>query len=64
MPIYDGHLTRFGHRIPGPALIEQVNTAIFLSASFDCVCDKYGSFAVYQKGREDLVSSALPEPAS
>ena len=64
VPIYDGHLTRFGHRIPGPALIEQVNTAIFLSASFDCVCDKYGSFAVYQKGREDLVSSALPEPAS
>ena len=64
VPIYDGHVTRFGHRIAGPALIEQVNTTIFLSASYDCVCDKYGSFAVYQKGREDLVKSALREASS
>ncbi len=61
VPIYDGHLTRFGHRIAGPALIEQVNTAILLSASYDCVCDRYGSFAVHGKGREDLVASALGE---
>jgi N-methylhydantoinase A len=40
-------------------LIEQVNTTLFMSASFDCICDKYGSFAVYRKGREDLVASTL-----
>ena len=57
--VYDGHATRFGHQIKGPALIEQVNTAILVSAGFDCVCDKFGSFAVYLRGREDLVANAL-----
>jgi len=49
--VYDGNLTRHGHRIKGPALIEQVNTTIFLSRAYDCICDKYGSFAVYQKDK-------------
>ena len=57
--VFDGHKTRHGHRIAGPALIEQVNTTLFLSSSFDCICDKYGSFAVYRKGRDDLVASTL-----
>jgi N-methylhydantoinase A len=64
VPVYDGHKTRYGHRIAGPALIEQVNTAILLTASFDCVCDAYGSFAIYQRGREDLVSETLEETGS
>ena len=55
-PVYDGARTRHGHRISGPALIEQVNTTVFLSRSYDCVCDKFGSFAVYQKGKENLVA--------
>lgn len=54
--VYDGHKTRFGHRIAGPAMIEQENTAILVSAAYDCICDRYGSFAVYLKGREDLVA--------
>ena len=58
-PVYDGHATKFGYRITGPALIEQVNTAILVSAAFDCVCDKFGSFALYLRGREDLVGAAL-----
>lgn len=58
-PVYDGHKTKYGNRITGPALIEQVNTAILVTADFDCVCDKFGSFAVYKRGREDLVESAL-----
>ena len=36
-------------------------TAIFVSASFDCVVDALGSFALYRKGREDLVESCIPE---
>jgi len=54
-PVYDGHKTRYGFRIPGPAVIEQVNTTLFLSSAFDCICDKYGSFVVYLKGNEDLI---------
>jgi N-methylhydantoinase A len=58
-PIYDGSRMRHGHRIVGPALVEQVHTTVFLSRSYDCICDKYGSFAVYQKGKESLVASTL-----
>ena len=57
-PVYDGHATRFGHRIEGPALIEQVNTAILVSAGFDCVCDRHGSFAIHAKSREEPARDA------
>ncbi|MFC1572038.1 hydantoinase/oxoprolinase family protein [Candidatus Eisenbacteria bacterium] len=60
-PVYDGHLTRCGNRIAGPAVIEQVNTTLLVSSAFDCVSDRYGSFAVYLKGRDDLASEALRE---
>lgn len=51
VPVYDGHKTRYGYRIIGPAIVEQVNTTLLLTSSFDCVCDKYGSFAVARKTR-------------
>ncbi|MDP3668384.1 MAG: hydantoinase/oxoprolinase family protein [Telluria sp.] len=57
--LYDGHRMGYGNRIHGPAMIEQETTAIFVSASFDCVVDGYGSFALFRKGREDLVKSGL-----
>ena len=59
--VYDGHKLRFGNRIAGPAMIEQETTAIFVSASYDCVVDAYGSFALYRKGREDLVGSCFKQ---
>lgn len=58
IPVYDGHSTQFGNRIHGPAIIEQVNTTIFVSGSYDSVCDKYGSFVIYQKGHEHLARIA------
>lgn len=54
VPVYDGHRLRHGNLVIGPAMIEQETTAIFVSQSYDCVCDKFGSFALYLKGREDL----------
>jgi N-methylhydantoinase A len=63
IPVYDGHSMRFGNRIAGPAMIEQETTAIFVSASYDCVVDVYGSFALYQKGREDLVRICMENEA-
>ncbi len=59
VPVYDGHRMRHGNRIEGPAMIEQETTAIFVSDSFDCVVDALGSFALFRKGREDLVKSCL-----
>ncbi len=64
VPVYDGHRMRCGHRITGPALIEQQTTAIVVSDTYDCVVDAFGSFVLYAKGREDLVASnAAPEEA-
>jgi len=57
IPLYDGHRMGFGNRIAGPAMIEQETTAIFVSAAYDCAVDPYGSFALYLKGREDLVAA-------
>jgi len=57
--VYDGHKMRFGNRVTGPAMIEQITTAIFVSDRYDCVVDKYGSFAVYEKGREELLGAEL-----
>jgi N-methylhydantoinase A len=50
---------RAGHRITGPALIEQQTTAIFVSDGYDGVVDGLGSFVLYAKGREDLVAAAI-----
>ncbi len=62
--VYDGHGLAHGNLIEGPAMIEEATTAIFVSRAYSCVCDKFGSFALYKKGREDLVASALEEPRS
>jgi N-methylhydantoinase A len=59
VPIYDGHALRHGNRIAGPALIETITTVILVSAHFDCVVDCYGSFAIYRRGREELVQTYL-----
>ena len=61
LPIYDGHKTRHGNQIRGPAIIEQVNTTLLLTSAFDCVCDPYGSFVVYQKGHEDQLPATVQE---
>jgi N-methylhydantoinase A len=59
VPVYDGHRMHSGHRITGPALIEQQTTAIVVSDGYDCLVDALGSFVLYAKGREDLVASCL-----
>jgi N-methylhydantoinase A len=62
--VYDGHKTRHGNHVVGPAVIEQENTTLLLGSSFDCVCDKYGSFVVYERGRESRLAPALQEMAT
>ena len=60
--VYDGHRMRCGHRIAGPALVEQQTTAIFVSDAFDCVVDALGSFVLFAKGRDDLLGRAARAP--
>ena len=61
VPVYDGHKTRHGNRMTGPALVEQVNTTLLLGAAYDCVCDRYGSFVVYRRGEESRLAPSLQE---
>ncbi len=49
VPVYDGDLQLNGNKIPGPAVIERVNTSILVSENYDCLVDDYGSFVVYNK---------------
>jgi N-methylhydantoinase A len=57
IPVYDGHTLKPGNRIPGPALVEQVNTTLFISGDFDAVVDLHGAFVTYLRDRID----ALPQ---
>ena len=59
IPVYDGHLLTHGQHLDGPAIIEEVTTAIFVGESFNCLVDQFGSFALYEKGRDDLVAKSL-----
>jgi N-methylhydantoinase A len=57
--IYDGHRLRFGQRIAGPAIIEQATTAVVLTGAWDAIVDRYGSFVLYRKGRDDLIDAVV-----
>ncbi len=50
VPVYDGHRMRHGHRVTGPVIIEQETTAIVVTAAYDCVVDRLGSFALRARG--------------
>jgi len=49
VPVYDGDVPLSGNTIIGPAVIEKVNTSIFISADYDCRVDEWGSFIIYNK---------------
>jgi len=59
--VYDGHKTRHGNYIAGPAVVEQVNTTLLITSSYDCLCDRYGSFLVYRKGHETRLPQSMQE---
>jgi len=52
VPVFDGDRLKYGNKIEGPAIIEQVNTTTFVSPEFSVLCDAYGSFTMYLKSRE------------
>ncbi len=42
--IYDGMKMGYGNHLAGPAIIEQVNTSIFVPPEYTVDCDAYGSY--------------------
>ena len=59
VPVYDGHKMMYGNRVEGPAVIEQVNTTTFVTPEYNVLCDKYGSYTVYLKEREEEIQKKL-----
>ncbi|MFB0565294.1 MAG: hydantoinase/oxoprolinase family protein [Candidatus Aminicenantaceae bacterium] len=59
VPVYDGHKLRYGNRVEGPAIIEQVNTTTFVTPEYSVLCDKYGSYTMYVKTEEEKVKKKL-----
>jgi N-methylhydantoinase A len=60
IPVYDGFKLKFGHRILGPAIIEQVNTTTFVTDEYAVACDRFGSYTLYLKSREsEFLDKAL-----
>ena len=59
VPVYDGHRLGFGHRIAGPAIVEQATTAVVLGGTWDAIVDRHGSFVIYRKGRDDLIATVV-----
>lgn len=59
VPVYDGHKMKCGNRVEGPAVIEQVNTTTFVTPEYDVLCDRYGSYTVYLKAREEEIRKKL-----
>jgi N-methylhydantoinase A len=52
VPVYDGFKLKYGNKIAGPAIIEQVNTTTFITDEYAMACDKFGSYTLYLKSRE------------
>jgi N-methylhydantoinase A len=59
VPVFDGHRLLYGNRIEGPAIIEQVNTTTFVTPEYCVLCDRYGSYTMVLKSREEEVKKKL-----
>jgi N-methylhydantoinase A len=49
--VYDGHRLKAGNLIAGPALLERVDTTIFVTGEFEARIDEYGACLLTQKDR-------------
>jgi N-methylhydantoinase A len=57
--VFAGHKLRYGNRVEGPAIIEQVNTTTFITPEYSVLCDRYGSYTMYVKEREAEFSGRI-----
>jgi N-methylhydantoinase A len=57
--VYDGHKLTHGNKVEGPAIIEQINTTTFISPEYSVLCDKYGSYTMYLKEREEEIREKI-----
>lgn len=59
IPVYNGHKLKFGNKVEGPAIIEQVNTTTFVAPEYSVLCDRYGSYTLYIKEKEEEIRDRI-----
>ncbi len=59
IPVYDGNRLSYGNRVEGPAVIEQVNTTTFVSPEYEVLCDRFGSYTMYIKEKQEEIRKRL-----
>jgi len=59
--VYDGAKLKYGNKIEGPAIIEQINTTTFVTPEYNVLCDQYGSYTMYVKTREKEITKKIIE---
>ena len=57
--VYDGLQLKFGNKISGPAIVEQVNTTALVTPEYNLMVDRYGSYTMYLKGTGDEVEKRI-----
>ena len=57
--VYDGHKLRYGNKIEGPSIIEQINTTTFVTPEFNVLCDKFGSYTMFLKEKEEEIKKKI-----
>ncbi|MBI3183569.1 MAG: hydantoinase/oxoprolinase family protein [Myxococcales bacterium] len=61
VPTYDADRLSHGMRLSGPALVDQANTTLFLSAGYGLVCDRYGNFVGFRRDRAESLPASVAE---
>jgi N-methylhydantoinase A len=59
VPVYDGAKLSYGNKVAGPAIIEQVNTTTFVAPEYNVLCDRYGSYSMYVKTKEEEIRNKI-----
>ena len=61
VPTFDAERLQHGMRLCGPALVDQANTTLFLSAAYDLVCDRFGNYVGYRRDALEVLPATIRE---
>ena len=59
VPVYDAFALKYGNEIAGPAVLEQVNTTIFITPVYRLLVDRFGSYTLYLPAVEGEVKERI-----
>jgi len=57
--VFDGFSLKYGNKVAGPAIIEQINTTTFVTPEYNVMVDQFGSYTMYLKRHEQEVEKRI-----